>query len=54
MIRILSELVSNLSELMPFGMGSYEELTPFGMGSFQIMCLLAWVLVSLAYTFWHV
>ena len=31
----LSELMSVLSELMPFGMGSFAELIPFGMGSFQ-------------------
>ena len=42
-----------LSELMPFGMGSFAELMPFGMGSFPRVCLLAWVLVSLAYALWH-
>ena len=49
----LSELISVLSELMPFGMGSFAERMPFGMGSFQSLCLLALVLVCLAYAFWH-
>ena len=37
-----------MSELMPFGMGSFAELMPFGMGSFQSLWLVALVWVSLA------
>ena len=51
MIRILSELISVLSELMPFGMGSFAKLMPFGMDSFQSLCLLVGVRFSLAYAF---
>ena len=45
----LSELMSGLSELMPFGMGSFAELMPFDMGCFQSLCLwhgfgLAWLM----------
>ena len=39
-IRNLSELMSVLSELMPFGMGSFAQLVPFGM-------------VSRACAYWH-
>ena len=49
MIRILSELRSVLSELMPFGIGSFAELMPFDMGCFQSLSLwhgfgLAWLM----------
>ena len=49
----LSELMSILSELMPFGMCSFAKLMPFGMGSFQSLCRLAWFWASLAYEVWH-
>ena len=53
MIRILSELMSVqvLSELMPFGMGSFAELIPLDMGSFRSLCLLAKVPIGIG-AFW--
>ena len=35
--------MGSFSELMPFGMGSFSELMPFGMGSgMSSLCLLVW------------